>query len=85
MPTVLAAIASVAYAVVMAAGDPTADWLGRATGPVVLALVVLALLRGTLVTGREADALRAERDKALDLVYKQAEVTQRALEVSERK
>ena len=36
---------------------------------------------GDLVTGREAKATRAERDKALDLVYKQAEVTQRALEV----
>jgi hypothetical protein len=78
-------IASLGLTILVAAVDPSADWLGRATGPVVLALVVVALLRGTLVTGREADGLRAERDKALELVYKQAEVAQRALEVSEKK
>ena len=63
------------------ATDPTADWFGKASGPAVLAAVLILLLRGDLVTGREAKATRAERDKALDLVYKQAEVTQRALEV----
>jgi hypothetical protein len=79
------AVASLVLALFIATVDPTADWLGRASGPVVLGLVIVALLRGTLVTGREADGLRAERDKALELVYKQAEVAQRALEVSEKK
>jgi hypothetical protein len=65
--------------------DPTSDWLSKASGPAVLAFVVIALLNGWLVTGRENKALRLERDKALELVYKQAEVAQRALEVSERK
>lgn len=66
------------------AADPSADWLGKATGPVVLALVLILLLRGDLVTGRESRACKEERDRALDLVYKQAEVASRALEVSER-
>lgn len=90
MPLFIAALTSASL--VVAASDTSADWLGKATGPVVLALVVLALLRGTLVTGREnealradRDALRVERDKALELVYKQAEVAGRALDVSERK
>jgi hypothetical protein len=69
---------------VLIATDPTSDWLGRASGAVVLAFVVVGFLNGWIVTGREAKAVREERDRALDLVYKQAEVAQRALDVTER-
>lgn len=69
----------------LAASDPLTDWLGKAGGPAVLAFIIILLLRGDLVTGREAKQLRIERDRAVDLVYKQAEVTQRALDVAEKK
>lgn len=73
-------------------GDPLLDWLSNNASAVgMLAFIVVALLRGWLVTKREIDhlaseceKLRLERDKALDLVYKQAEISTRALDVSER-
>lgn len=65
-------------------GDPLLDWLSRAGALGVMAAVVVAFLRGWIVTRTEADQLRADRDRALDLVYKQAELAQRALEVAER-
>lgn len=66
-------------------GDPLLDFIvNNASAVGVLALVLIALLRGWLVTGRELDRVILERDKALDLVYAQAEATQRALEVAEK-
>lgn len=66
-------------------GDPLLDFIvNNASAVGVLALVLIALLRGWLVTGRELDRVITERDKALDLVYAQAEATQRALEVAEK-
>ena len=73
-------------------GDPILDWLSNNASAVgMLAFLVVALLRGWLVTKRELDhldeeceKLRQERDKALDLVYKQAEISTRALDVSEK-
>lgn len=76
-------------------GDPLLDWLvNNASAVGVLSLLVVALLRGWLVTKRENDRiisecaltsqrLIAERDRALDLVYAQAEATSRALAVAE--
>lgn len=58
--------------------------LGNASGPIVLAFVVWGFLTGKLVTGRECNEVRAERDKAMALVYKQAEIASRALEVTDK-
>lgn len=71
-------------------GDPLVDWLkNNASAVGILAFLVVSLMRGWLVTRREADALRVERDRALDLVYKQAELTAAALHagatIAERK
>lgn len=65
--------------------DPLLEWLSRAGSVGILALAVLAFLRGWIVPGSVAEQLRDERDRALELVYKQAEVAQRALEAAERK
>lgn len=66
-------------------GDPLLDFIvNNASAVGVLALVLIALLRGWLVTGRELERVISERDKALDLVYAQAEATQRALEIAEK-
>lgn len=61
-------------------GDPLIDWLkNNASAVGILTFIVVGLMRGWLVTGREASDLRLERDRALDLVYKQAELTRSAL------
>lgn len=76
-------------------GDPLLDWLSRAGAFAVLAAAVVALLRGWVVPAttvrqlveaqeRECTQLRTERDRALGLVYKQAEISNRALEVTEK-
>lgn len=67
-------------------GDPLVDWLTKA-GPIgILAYVVVAFMKGWIVPGAAARAsleeTRAQRDKALELVYKQAEISTRALELS---
>jgi O-antigen ligase len=76
----------IAAAVIVAqtSGDPLLDWLSRAGALGVLAAIVIAFLRGWVVTGAEAERLRGDRDRALDLVYKQAELAQRALDTAER-
>lgn len=66
-------------------GDPLIDWLSRAGAFGVLTAAVIAFLRGWIVPGSVAEQLRSERDRALELVYKQAEVAQRALEAAERR
>lgn len=68
-----------------AANDPLIDWLSRGGSLGILAAAVIAFLRGWIVPGSVANQLRDERDRALELVYKQAEVAQRALEAAERK
>lgn len=67
------------------ANDPLLEWLSRAGGFAILAAAVLAFMRGWIVPGSVAEQLREERDRALELVYKQAEVAQRALEAAERR
>ena len=69
----------------VASQDPLLEWLSRAGSIGILAFAVLAFLRGWIVPGAVAEQLRDERDRALELVYKQAEVAQRALEAAERK
>lgn len=65
-------------------GEPILDWLISA-GPVgILALVAWAFLTGRIVPASTLNDVRVERDRALDLVYKQADIAGRALEVSEK-
>jgi hypothetical protein len=65
--------------------DPLLQWLTNAGSLGILAAAVLAFLRGWIVPGSVAEELRQERDRALELVYKQADVAQRALEAAERR
>lgn len=67
------------------ADEPLVEWLSRAGSLGILATAVIAFLRGWIVPGSVAQQLREERDRALELVYKQAEVAQRALEAAERR
>jgi len=67
------------------ADDPLIEWLSRGGSLAILSAAVIAFLRGWIVPGAVANQLRDERDRALELVYKQAEVAQRALEAAERK
>lgn len=69
----------------MSSRDPLLDWLSNAGALGVLATAVIAFLRGWIVPGSTAKELREERDRALDLVYKQAEIAQKALEAAERR
>ena len=64
--------------------DPLLQWLSNAGSLGILAAGVLAFLRGWIVPGTVANQLRLERDRALELVYKQADLTARALEAAER-
>ena len=63
--------------------DPTLEWLSRAGALGILASAVIGFLRGWIVPGRAYEQVQEERDRALELVYKQAELTQRALEAAE--
>jgi hypothetical protein len=64
--------------------DPLLQWLSNAGSLGILAAGVLAFLRGWIVPGTVAAQLRDERDRALEYMYKQADVAQRALEAAER-
>lgn len=76
-------------------GDPILDWLSRAGAMGVLSLAVIAFLRGWIITQKEheraiakcdsdAERLIAERDRALNLVYQQAELAKAAIGSLER-
>lgn len=70
----------------VSSGDPLLDWLiNNASAVGVLALLVVGFLRGWIVTGREHTRVISERDRAMELVYTQAEATARALEIAEKK
>ncbi len=75
-PLVLAAASS---------GDPLLDWLAQAGMGGVLALVVVGFIRGWIVSGMAHKRVLDEKDRALDLVYRQAEINQRTLDAAERK
>jgi hypothetical protein len=72
------------HAIYATSGDPLLDWLSKAGALGILALDLVAFLRGWVVTGREHTRVLHERDRAIELVYKQAEATNRALEVAEK-
>jgi len=65
-------------------GDPLLDWLAQAGMGGVLALVVVGFIRGWIVSGSSYKQALAEKERALDLVYKQAEIASRTLDAAER-
>lgn len=67
----------------LVSGDPLLDWISRAGAIGILSFVVIAFLRNWIVTGAHYKEVCIERDRALELVYKQAEIAQRALEATE--
>jgi hypothetical protein len=64
--------------------DPLLQWLSNAGSLGILAAGVLAFLRGWIVSGAAHQRVLAERDRAMDMVYKQADIAQRALEAAEQ-
>jgi len=63
-------------------GEPIIDLLSRA-GPVgILAVVVVMFIRGDIVSRGTLDEMRKQRDQALSLVYDQARLASRAVDVS---
>jgi hypothetical protein len=64
--------------------DPLLQWLSNAGSLGILAAGVLAFLRGWIVSGAAHGRVLAERDRAMDMVYKQADIAQRALEAAEQ-
>lgn len=67
------------------AGNDTLDlaqWIARAGPSAILAFVIVGFLKGWIVTGRAFDQMRQERDRAVDLVYKQAGIAERAVDIS---
>lgn len=68
-----------------ATGDPIVDWVTRA-GPVgILALIVMLFIRGDLVPRRTLDEALKQRDRALELVYDQAAIAGRAVDLSKQR
>lgn len=73
-------------------GDPLLDLLLQAGASGILAFVVVAFLRGWIIPQSvleneraEKEVLRKERDRALELVYKGYDLTQRAIDLSSEK
>ena len=65
-------------------GDPLLDWLAQAGMGGVLAFVVVGFIRGWIVSGSTHKEVLAREQRALDLVYAQAEIAQRALDAAEK-
>lgn len=64
------------------ASDPLIDWLTRGGAVGVLAFIVVGFVKGWIVSGRAYDQARQDRDRALDLVYKQASLANRAVDLT---
>ncbi len=64
--------------------DPLLQWLSNAGSLGILAAAVVAFLRGWIVSGAAHQRVLKERDRAMELVYKQADIAERALRASER-
>jgi hypothetical protein len=66
-----------------APADPLLDWLSRGGAVGILAFFVIAFVRRWIVTGGELREMRAQRDRALELVYRQAGLTEKAVNLSD--
>lgn len=63
-----------------ASPDPILTWLTQGGAIGVLAFIVFAFLKGWIVTGSELRKVETERDRALELVYRQANISSRAVD-----
>jgi hypothetical protein len=62
--------------------DPLLEWLTKG-GPLgILAVGVIAFVRGWIVSGTEHKRVRDELDRALELLYRHAGLATRAIDVS---
>jgi hypothetical protein len=64
-----------------ASGDPLLDYLSQAGAVAILAAGVIGFLRGWIVPGRRYDEIKAERDRAVAVADRHAEIADRALSV----
>jgi hypothetical protein len=64
--------------------DPLLQWLSNAGSLGILTAACVGFLRGWIVSGAAHQRVLAERDRALTMVYKQAEIAERALEAAEQ-
>lgn len=64
---------------------PDWTWFTQGGAVGILAAVLICLVKGWLVPGKQYEEVCAQRDKALEQVYKLAEAQARALEAVERK
>lgn len=69
----------------VSSSDAPLGWLTEAGAVGVLAYFCFAFMTGKLRTEKEINRVIEERDRALDLVYKSAEVAQAAVAVAEHK
>jgi hypothetical protein len=60
--------------------DPLIDWLTRAGMVGVLAVAIVGFIRGWIVSGSEHKRVMDERDRAVELVYRQADLAARAVD-----
>lgn len=67
-----------------ATSDPLLNWLSKAGVVGILAAAVVSFQRGWIVSGRSHDRVCEERDRALDLVYRHAELAERAIAAAEK-
>lgn len=74
-----------AFAAAATSGDPLLDWLSRAGALGVMATAVVAFARGWIVSGKAYEQVRAERERALELVYAQAQLAHKAVSAAERR
>ncbi len=65
--------------------DPLLQWLSNAGALGILAAACVAFLKGWIVPRATYERALAEKDRAMELVYKQAEVAEQALRTAERK
>jgi hypothetical protein len=70
------------HPLILGADDPLLIWLTKGGAVGILAAAVVAFLRGWVVSGTEYKRVCDERDKALELVYRNAGVAQRAVDAS---
>jgi hypothetical protein len=64
--------------------DPLLDWLSKAGVIGILAAAVVSFQRGWIVSGRSHERVCEERDRALELVYRHAELAERAIAAVEK-
>lgn len=65
--------------------SPEWTWLTQGGAVGILAAAVIGFVRGWIVSGKQYAEVCAQRDKAQELVFKLAEISQRTIEAVERR